>query len=361
MIAILTEEAGKGVFPAVLHCYTGGPDLAQLAIALGLFISFTGILTFKKSGDLRAIAKSLPADRILVETDAPYLAPAPYRGKRNEPAYVVETARVLAATRRCRARGDGPTDLRQFFSALSQGPAPGRRSSMMLKFTILGCGSSGGVPRPALGWGDCDPNNPRNRRRRTSLLIERRNGSGLTRALVDTSPDLREQLLDAQVDWLDGVFFTHAHADHTHGIDDLRALVIKNRRRVDVYLDALTAGALHARFGYCFRAPPGSEYPPIVTEHRLEPGRSVTIRGQGGAITALPLLQEHGGIPSIGFRFGRLAYSCDLSGLPSASIAALEGWMSGCWMRFATFRTPVISAWMTHWRGSSASSRPVPS
>jgi TatD DNase family protein len=99
MIAILTEETGKGAFPAVLHCYTGGPDLAQRAIALGLFISFTGILTFKKSDYLRAIAKRLPADRILVETDAPYLAPGPYRGKRNEPAYVVETARVLAATR----------------------------------------------------------------------------------------------------------------------------------------------------------------------------------------------------------------------------------------------------------------------
>jgi TatD DNase family protein len=99
MIAILTEETGKGAFPAVLHCYTGGPDLAQRAIALGLFISFTGILTFKKSDHLRAIAKRLPADRILVETDAPYLAPGPYRGKRNEPAYVVETARVLAATR----------------------------------------------------------------------------------------------------------------------------------------------------------------------------------------------------------------------------------------------------------------------
>jgi TatD DNase family protein len=99
MLAILTEEIGKGAFPAVLHCYTGGPDLAQRAIALGFFISFTGILTFKRSDDLRAIAKSLPADRILVETDAPYLAPGPYRGKRNEPAYVVETARVLAAIR----------------------------------------------------------------------------------------------------------------------------------------------------------------------------------------------------------------------------------------------------------------------
>src|SRR6266849_4522888 len=99
MIAILTEETGKGAFPAVLHCYTGGHDLAQRAVALGLFISFTGILTFRKSDDLRAIAKILPADRILVETDAPYLAPGPYRGKRNEPAYVVETARVLADTR----------------------------------------------------------------------------------------------------------------------------------------------------------------------------------------------------------------------------------------------------------------------
>jgi TatD DNase family protein len=99
MIAILTEETGKGVFPAVLHCYTGGRDLAHRAIELGFFISFTGILTFKKSDGLRAIAKILPVDRILVETDAPYLAPGPYRGKRNEPAYVVETARVLADTR----------------------------------------------------------------------------------------------------------------------------------------------------------------------------------------------------------------------------------------------------------------------
>jgi TatD DNase family protein len=99
MAAILTEETGKGAFSAVLHCYTGGRDLAQQAVALGLFISFTGVLTFKKSDDLRAIAKALPADRILVETDSPYLAPGPYRGKRNEPAYVVETAQVLAETR----------------------------------------------------------------------------------------------------------------------------------------------------------------------------------------------------------------------------------------------------------------------
>jgi TatD DNase family protein len=96
---ILEEETGQGAFPAVLHCFTGGAELARHAIALGLFISFTGILTFKNSTALRAIAAELPADRILVETDAPYLAPAPFRGKPNEPAYVVETAKVLAETR----------------------------------------------------------------------------------------------------------------------------------------------------------------------------------------------------------------------------------------------------------------------
>ena len=99
MAAILTEETGQGAFPAVLHCFTAGRDLAFKAIELGLHISFTGILTFKRSDDLRAIAKDLPADRIMVETDSPFLAPPPYRGKRCEPAYVVETAKVLAATR----------------------------------------------------------------------------------------------------------------------------------------------------------------------------------------------------------------------------------------------------------------------
>jgi TatD DNase family protein len=99
MARILTEETGKGAFPAVLHCFTGGRDLAFAAVDLGLYVSFTGILTFKNSQDLRDIAAALPADRVLVETDAPYLAPLPYRGKRNEPSYVVQTAKVLADTR----------------------------------------------------------------------------------------------------------------------------------------------------------------------------------------------------------------------------------------------------------------------
>src|ERR1039457_2500189 len=121
---------------------------------------------------------------------------------------------------------------------------------MTLKFTILGCGSSGAVTRPALGGGDLRPNNPKNRRRRTSLLVEQRGASGVTRVLVDTSPDLREQLLDAEVDWLDGILYTHEHADHTHGIDDLRALFIKQRRLINIYLDEQTSKSMHARFSY---------------------------------------------------------------------------------------------------------------
>jgi phosphoribosyl 1,2-cyclic phosphate phosphodiesterase len=169
---------------------------------------------------------------------------------------------------------------------------------MTLTFTILGCGSSGGVPRPAIGWGDCDPANPKNRRRRCSLLVERQSASGgRTRVLVDTSPDLREQLLGAEVDWLDGVLFTHEHADHTHGIDDLRGLFLRHRRRIDAYLDEPTYRVLYFRFGYCFVTPPGSTYPPILNEHRINAGAAVTIEGQGGPLTALPFLQDHGDIP----------------------------------------------------------------
>ena len=96
---ILEDEMGKGPFSAVLHCYTGGEELARRAVALGCYIGFTGIVTFKNSADLRAIAKDVPADRFLIETDAPYLAPTPYRGKRNEPAYVTEVAKTLAEVR----------------------------------------------------------------------------------------------------------------------------------------------------------------------------------------------------------------------------------------------------------------------
>lgn len=196
---------------------------------------------------------------------------------------------------------------------------------MTLKFTILGCGSSMGVPRVALGWGDCDPNEPKNRRRRCALLVERRNEHGVTRVLVDAGPDLREQLIDAHVDWIDGVLITHEHADHTHGLDDLRPLFVKRRRKIDTWLDEPTSRAMHARFAYCFMTPPGSNYPPILNEHRLVPGEAITIHGQGGPIDVLPILQGHGDIPSLGFRFGNVAYSADVKTLPDESIAALQG------------------------------------
>jgi phosphoribosyl 1,2-cyclic phosphate phosphodiesterase len=197
---------------------------------------------------------------------------------------------------------------------------------MTLTATILGCGSSTGVPRVGLGWGDANPNNPKNRRRRCSLLVERRNAAGgRTCVLVDTSPDLREQLLDANVEWLDAVLYTHEHADHTHGIDDLRPLTLKRRRRIDVYADLPTSRALNARFGYCFETPPGSDYPPILIEHRIEAGRPVTIDGDGGPIVALPFLQAHGDMTSLGFRFGNLAYSADVSAVADASLPLLAG------------------------------------
>ena len=169
---ILEDEMAKGPFRAVLHCYTGGRELAMKAISLGLSISFTGILTFKKSQALRDLAAELPADRIMVETDAPYLAPGKFRGKRNEPSYVVEVAKVLAETRGVSLEEISRQTTENFFRLFSKVPA--REScGMTLTLTILGCGSSAGVPRPALGWGACDPNNPKNRRRRCSLLVER--------------------------------------------------------------------------------------------------------------------------------------------------------------------------------------------
>jgi len=197
---------------------------------------------------------------------------------------------------------------------------------MNLTFTILGCGSSMGVPRVALGWGVCDPNNPKNRRRRCSLVVERSNAQGQrTRVLIDCSPDLRMQLLDTEVDWLDGVLITHEHADHTHGIDDLRPLFVNRRRRLEVYMDEPTSRAMEARFGYCFATPPGSEYPPIAIEKRLVAGKPVTIDGQGGPIEVMPVLQDHGDITSLGFRFGNVAYSADIKSLPAESVAALRG------------------------------------
>ena len=195
---------------------------------------------------------------------------------------------------------------------------------MSLALTILGCGSSGGVPRVAQGWGDCDPTNPRNARRRCSVLVERQGEEGKTVVLVDLSPDLRLQLIEAGVTRLDATLITHGHADHTHGIDDLRPLAIQHRRRQDVYMDAPTAAEVRGKFGYCFTTPPGSSYPPILQEHRLEAGVPCRIAGPGGEIEALPFDLEHGDISALGLRFGGLAYTPDVNAIPDAALQHLE-------------------------------------
>ncbi len=196
---------------------------------------------------------------------------------------------------------------------------------MNLRLTILGCGSSGGVPRVAVGWGACDPSNPKNRRRRCSVLLERQGAQGTTTVLVDTTPDLRDQLIGADVRRLDGVIYTHEHADHTHGIDDLRPLAIVMRRRVPVYMDEATGTILHTRFGYCFRTPPGSQYPPILEARPMTAGQPLTIDGPGGAIEALPFRMVHGDIDALGLRIGDVVYAPDVSHIPDESLRYFEG------------------------------------
>jgi phosphoribosyl 1,2-cyclic phosphate phosphodiesterase len=195
---------------------------------------------------------------------------------------------------------------------------------MALTATLLGCGSSGGVPRVGFGWGSCDPAEPRNRRRRCALLLEQEGPEGRTTVLIDTGPDVRQQLLDAEVAKIDGVLYTHEHADHTHGIDDLRVLALYQRSLIDIHADQRTASLLRMRFAYCFETPPGSSYPPILALHMIAAGDRVSVGGAGGFIRALPFDQDHGDIQSLGFRFGNLAYSSDINGLSPESEKRLE-------------------------------------
>lgn len=202
-----------------------------------------------------------------------------------------------------------------------------------LRIRILGCGSSGGVPRIGNDWGACDPLNPRNRRLRCSLLVERVSAQGVTRVLIDTGPDLREQMLTADVPALDAVLYTHSHADHLHGIDDLRQFAMLQRQRMPVYMDDRTyCGSLRA-FSYCFETPAGSSYPPILDRHRLEAGETTIIDGRGGPIDFLPIEVEHGEIPALGFRIRDIAYLPDVSGIPAAAAPAfadLQLWILDC-------------------------------
>lgn len=210
-------------------------------------------------------------------------------------------------------------------------------SSENLRATILGCGSSGGVPRfggaDGTGeWGACDPAEPKNRRTRCSILVQRAhpekgfNPNACTSVLVDTSPDMRGQLLAAKCARLDAVLFTHDHADQCHGIDDLRVFAIAMRRRMPVYIDDATSGALVKRFDYCFEQAPGTIYPPILDKIDMPAcGGEFEIDGPGGAIPCTAFLQEHGAVDSLGFRFGDIAYSSDVVGLPEESFEVLRG------------------------------------
>ena len=195
------------------------------------------------------------------------------------------------------------------------------------RFTILGCGSSPGVPRVIGDWGACDPSNPKNTRLRCSLLVELFGPDDKTTIVVDTSPDFRAQMLSANVTRLDGVLYTHPHADHVHGIDDVRPYVLAQRHRINVYADAPTKERLTEGFGYCFNQVEGSIYPAILRMNDITAGNPFFVDGPGGKIHVLPILQIHGSIPSIGFRFSAdedfssdgLCYSSDVSDIPPAS------------------------------------------
>lgn len=196
-----------------------------------------------------------------------------------------------------------------------------------MRVTILGSGSATGTPEVGRGWGKCDPDNPRNRRLRPSILVE----NGPTTILVDTSPDLRQQMLNADVSRLDAVLYTHYHADHMHGIDDLRPINRAMEAPLDVYADAETMAVLGARFGYVFEPlAEGAEtyYKPTLVPRHFEAGESFAIEN----IEVIPFEQDHGFCTSMGFRFGPIAYSTDLTALNEAAFRVVEGaetWIIG--------------------------------
>jgi phosphoribosyl 1,2-cyclic phosphate phosphodiesterase len=196
-----------------------------------------------------------------------------------------------------------------------------------MRVTILGCGPSWGVPRIGNEWGDCDPTEPRNRRRRVSVLVE----EGGATLLIDTSPDLREQLLDAGVRRIDAVLFTHAHADHLHGIDDLRSVNWLMRSGIPVFASAQALAEINRRFGYVFdQVKPDRQsayYKPVLEPHAVD-GPFVA-----AGVDVMPFVQDHGFSTTLGFRIGAMAYSTDVVELDEAAFAVLRGvdlWIVDC-------------------------------
>ncbi len=198
-----------------------------------------------------------------------------------------------------------------------------------LRVTVLGCGSSGGVPRATGAWGVCDPNEPRNRRSRCGLLLQKWSGQATrgeeaTTVLIDTPPDLRMQLAEARPSHIDAIVISHDHADQTNGFDDVRAYFIKQRRVIPVWLDEPTRATFMQRFGYAFVSKGG--YPAMVSDAgHIAPLVPLAVDGPGGPLELLPLEQDHGFSRSLGFRIGPVGYSNDLVTMPEASFAALDG------------------------------------
>ena len=201
--------------------------------------------------------------------------------------------------------------------------------SAFLEATILGSGSSGGVPRADGDWGRCDPREARNRRSRCSLAVRlvtetAADPAGQTTVLVDLSPDFRTQAVACGLRRIDHVLFSHDHADQTHGIDDIRAFAYRQRMRIPCQSDAPTRDTLLRRFRYVFEGEKG--YPPIATLEPLVPlGQAFQLDGPSGRIPVTAYDQDHGDVRAVGYRFGNVAYSSDVVGLPDTSMARLEG------------------------------------
>jgi phosphoribosyl 1,2-cyclic phosphate phosphodiesterase len=196
-----------------------------------------------------------------------------------------------------------------------------------LEVTILGCGSSGGVPRADGDWGVCDPAEPKNSRMRCALLVKRvgqgaRDAAGETTVLVDASPELRIQTAKAGVKRVDAVLLTHDHADQVHGLDDVRAFYLRQQARIPCWMDAATSASLQRRFGYMFEGELG--YPAICDCALIPPhGQPWAVDGPSGAIPVVTFDQDHGAIRSVGYRFGGVAYSPDVVGLDDTAFEAL--------------------------------------
>jgi phosphoribosyl 1,2-cyclic phosphate phosphodiesterase len=192
-----------------------------------------------------------------------------------------------------------------------------------MKVTVLGCGPSGGVPMIGNDWGSCDPREPRNRRSRVSVLVEGENQS----LLIDTAPDLRQQMLDNQITNVTAVLYTHAHADHCHGIDDLRSISWLTKKAVDIYAASDTLNELEERFGYAFRGSRDKFYKPTVTPHLIEGDFCI------GNVSIAPYFQNHGYVKSLGFRINDFAYSTDVKSMDSGAFDVLRGikiWIVDC-------------------------------